>query len=186
MTDTVNVVAVAGSLRRASFNRGLVRAAVEAELPGLTVSAFDLIDVPLYNGDVEDQGDPAPVVELKRTIQQADGLLVATPEYNRGMPGVLKNALDWASRAPERALHAKPVALVGATPGGFGTRASQFQIRQILGNPGALVLPKPELWVSRASEKFDEEGNLVDEATRELLVEVLGVFRDWIRSLPPG
>lgn len=186
MTDTVNVVAVAGSLRRASFNRGLVRAAVEAGLPGLTVTPFDLIDVPLYNGDVEDRGDPAAVVELKRAIGEADGLLVATPEYNRGMPGVLKNALDWASRAPERALAAKPVALVGATPGGFGTRASQFQIRQILGNPGAIVLPKPELWVSGARDKFDDDGNLTDEPTRERLVEVLGAFRDWIRALPSG
>ena len=182
MTQTINVVAIAGSLRRASFNRGLVHAACELDVLGVAVREFDIIDVPLYNGDVEDQGNPAAVGELKARIKEADGLLLATPEYNRGMSGVLKNALDWASRPPDQALKAKPVALIGATPGGFGTRAAQFQIRQILGNPGALLLPKPELWVSGASEKFDEEGNLTDEQTRREIGEVLAAFRDWIAA----
>ena len=145
------------------------------------MSELDLIDVPVYNGDVEAAGNPPAVVELKTRVKEADGLLIATPEYNRGMPGVLKNALDWASRPPDQALKAKPVALIGATPGGFGTRAAQFQLRQILGNPGAMVLPKPELWVSSAEEKFDDEGTLTDETTREHLVEVLEAFRDWVR-----
>ena len=184
MTQTINVLAVAGSLRRASFNRGLIRAACELDVPGLALSELDIIDVPLYNGDVEEQGNPAPVVELKARVKEADGLLLATPEYNRGMPGVLKNALDWASRPPEQALKAKPIALIGATPGGFGTRAAQFQIRQSLGNPGALVLPKPELWVSGASEKFDADGNLTDEHTREAIRDVLTAFRDWIAATP--
>jgi chromate reductase len=185
MTETIKIVAIAGSLRRASFNRGLVRAALEVALPGLSVEEFDITDVPLYNGDVEDLGDPAIVAWLKSAIEAADGLLLATPEYNRGMPGVLKNALDWASRPPQQALQAKPVAMIGATPGGFGTRASQFQVRQILGNPGAIALPKPELWVSKAGEKFDDGGNLVDEATRGELAGLLEAFRDWIASITP-
>lgn len=180
MTETINVVAIAGSLRQASFNRGLVRAAAELVVPGLRAEPFDIGDVPLYNGDVEASGDPPAVAALKERIKEADGVLLVTPEYNRGMPGVLKNALDWASRPPQQALKGKPIALIGATPGGFGTRASQFQLRQILGNPGALVLAKPELWVSKASEKFDERGNLTDDRTRQELSEVLAAFRDWI------
>ncbi|MGI9659711.1 MAG: NADPH-dependent FMN reductase [Gaiellaceae bacterium] len=183
MTESINVLAVAGSLRRASINRGLARAAAALDVPGVVVTEFDIIDVPLYNGDVEEQGDPAPVAQLKAAVKEADGLLLATPEYNRGMSGVLKNALDWASRPPDQALKAKPVALIGATPGGFGTRAAQFQIRQILGNPGSPVLPKPELWVSGASEKFDADGNLTDEKTREEIADVLAAFRDWIAAL---
>lgn len=182
MTETISVVAIAGSLRQASINRGLVRAAAELELPGLRVDPFDITDVPLYNGDVEAAGDPPAVTALKTSVKGADGLLLATPEYNRGMPGVLKNALDWASRPPDQALRAKPVALIGATPGGFGTRSAQFQIRQILGNPGCVVLPKPELWVSHASDKFDEDGNLTDDGTRQALSDLLGTFRDWIAS----
>ncbi len=182
MTETINVVAIAGSLRRASFNRGLVRAALELEVPGLQVDEFDIAGVPLYNGDVEAAGNPPAVTALKTTIKEADGLLVATPEYNRGMPGVLKNALDWASRPPDQALRGKPVALIGATPGGFGTRSAQFQIRQILGNPGCAVLAKPELWVSGASEKFNEAGDLTDDDVRQELGDVLSAFRSWIVS----
>jgi chromate reductase len=180
MTETINVVAIAGSLRQASINRGLIRAAAEVDVLGIHVEPLGLIDVPLYNGDVEDVGDPPAVVELKTRIKEADGVLLATPEYNRGMPGVLKNALDWASRQPQQALRGKPFALMGATPGGFGTRASQFQVHQILGNPGSRVLPKPELWVSGASEKFDEAGNLTDETARTHIAELLAAFRDWI------
>ena len=180
---TINVVAIAGSLRRASINRGLVRAASALDVPGVTVSEFDIIDVPLYNADIEEQGDPPAVAELKARIKEADGLLLATPEYNRGMPGVLKNTLDWASRPPNQALKGKPVAIIGGTPGGFGTRASQFQVRQILGNPGAFLLAKPELWVSGADDKFDSDGNLTDEATRQEIAEVLAAFHDWIIGL---
>ena len=180
MSKSIDVLAFAGSLRRASINRGLVRAAAQLEVPGLAVSSFDLADVPLYNGDVEAVGDPAPVAELKQAISAADALLIATPEYNRGVPGVLKNALDWASRPPEKALEGKPVALMGATPGGFGTRAAQFQVRHVLGNPGAPVMPKPELWVSGATEKFDENGDLTDEPTRQALEALLHALRDWL------
>ena len=183
MSEPLNVLGVAGSLRKASVNRGLMRAAVDAAPPSVDVSVFDLITIPLYNGDVEAAGDPEPVADLKQEILAADALLLATPEYNRGMSGVMKNALDWASRPPEKALAGKPVAIMGATPGGFGTRASQFQTKQILGNPGAFVLPKPEVWVSDADEKFDGNGELTDQATRESLTELLLALAEFARKL---
>ncbi|MCY4085757.1 MAG: NAD(P)H-dependent oxidoreductase [Actinomycetia bacterium] len=183
MTEPLNVLGIAGSLRRASVNRGLLRAAVAEAPPSVRLSVFDLAPIPLYNGDVEAEGDPPSVAQLKRRILSSDALLLATPEYNRGMTGVMKNALDWASRPPEQALAGKPVAIVGATPGGFGTRASQFQARQILGNPGACVLPKPEVWVSNANDKFDEHGGLTDQATRGSLVDLLLALEAFARRL---
>lgn len=182
MSD-VSVVGIAGSLRRASINRGLLRAAAAEAPDGLSVDIFEIRDVPLYDGDVEEQGDPPVVSDLKQRIIDADALLLSTPEYNRGMPGVLKNTLDWASRPPQQALMGKVVALMGATPGGFGTRSSQFQIKQILGNPGSIVMPKPELWVSKAGQKFDEDGNLVDDDTRQQVVELLVALADFVRAL---
>lgn len=180
MNHTVQICGIAGSLRRGSYNRGLLRAAVElAPASGAVVEPFDLRPIPFYDADLEAEGDPEPVAALKRAILDADALLIATPENNYGIPGVLKNALDWASRAPERALHAKPVALLGATPGGFGTTRAQAHIRQVLGNPGSLVLPKPELMVSHAQEKFDADGNLVDEATREQVGALLAALVAW-------
>src|SRR5689334_19794657 len=116
--DTLSVCGIAGSLRRESFNRSLLRAAVELAPPGMTITPFALDPVPLYNGDVEAAGDPPGVVALKEAIGGADALFICTPEYQHGVPGVLKNALDWASRPPGRSvLQGKPVAIVGATPG---------------------------------------------------------------------
>ncbi|MFQ5425702.1 MAG: NADPH-dependent FMN reductase [Gaiellales bacterium] len=181
--SNVSVLGIAGSLRRASVNRGLLRAAVDVAPSDIRLEVIDIAGVPLYDGDIEEQGDPPAVVELKQRIIGSDALLIATPEYNRGMPGVLKNALDWASRPPEKALQGAVVALMGATPGGYGTRSSQFQVRQILGNPGALVMPKPEVWVSHAGDKFDEDGNLTDDATRELVAGLLAALGDLVRVL---
>jgi chromate reductase len=181
MSDTVTILGIAGSLRRASYNRGLLRAAVELAPADARIEVFDLADVPLYNGDVEAQGDPEPVHRLKEAILAVDALLIATPENNYSIPGVLKNALDWASRAPQRALHGKAVALMGATPGGFGTTRSQAHLRQMFGNPGAYVLPKPEVMVSGAAERFDADGNLHDEAAREQVRALLEALVPWAR-----
>ena len=182
MSD-VTVLGLAGSLRLASVNRGLLRAAVEASPPGVSVEIFEIRDVPLYDGDIEDLGDPPPVAELKRRLLESDALLLSTPEYNRGMPGVLKNVLDWASRPPEQALQGKVVTMMGATPGGFGTRSSQFQLKQILGNPGAIVVPKPEVWVSHAGQRFDDDGNLTDDDTRQQITELLVALGEFVRTL---
>jgi multimeric flavodoxin WrbA len=113
---------IAGSLRRGSYNRGLIRAAVEVAPEGTTVVPFDLSDLPMFNADVEAEGDPAAVAAFKRAISAADALLIATPEYNHCVPGLLKNAIDWASRPARRSvLTGKPVAIMGATPGSGGT-----------------------------------------------------------------
>ena len=127
----VNVLGFAGSLRRDSFNRSLLRAAAELAPEGMAISTFDLAEIPLSNGDVEALGDPEPVAAFKQAIRAADGVLMVTPEYNHGVPGVMKNAVDWASRPPgDAALARKPVALLGASPGLPGTARGQSQLRQ--------------------------------------------------------
>ena len=187
MGDELRVVGIAGSLRAASFNRGLLRAAVEAAPAGMTVEAAEIRGIPLYDADLEAQGDPDPVMELKRRVAAADGLLIATPEYNYSIPGVLKNTIDWLSRPPrESVLLQKPVALMGASPGGFGTVRSQLALRQALLFTNSAVLQKPELWVSRAGEKFDEHGTLTDEGVRDDVARLLEAFAGWIRRIQAG
>jgi chromate reductase len=179
----LRVAGVAGSLRRASFNRGLLRAAVESAPQGMTIETLEIRDLPHYDADMDIEGGPDVVREFKARILAADGLLLATPEYNYSMSGVLKNALDWASRAPERAMQDKPVAIVGATPGRWGTVRSQMALRQMLVFPGCRVLPSPLLQVAGAREYFDAGGNLTDAVVREQLVGVLDAFAVWIRQV---
>jgi chromate reductase len=175
---------IAGSLRRLSYNRGLIRAAVELAPPGITVVPYDFSDVPLYNGDVEAQGDPEPVTRFKRAIAEADALLIATPEYNHCLPGVLKNAIDWASR-PARAsvLSGKPVAIMGATPGQGGTARAQQQLRDGLAYTNGYVLPLPEVLVPGARQKFDEASDLIDPETRSQVLDLLKAFAAWTRRM---
>jgi chromate reductase len=186
VSSTVRVLGIAGSLRRASYNRGLLRAAVEVAPPEVELVTFDLRPVPLYDGDVEAEGDPEPVRLLKEQVAAADALLVVTPENNYSIPGVLKNAIDWASRPPQWALRHKPVALMGATPGGFGTVRAQLALRQVFVFTDSYVLPKPEVWVSRAREHFDEDGNLTDDAIRPELRGLLSALAAWTRRLATG
>lgn len=176
-----NVLGIAGSLRAGSFNRALLRLAVELAPQGMTITPFDLIDVPLYNGDVEDRGDPAPVTALKEAIRAADGVLIATPEYNYGIPGGLKNAIDWASRPPGKSLLVgKPTAVIGASTGPGGTIRAQAALRQSLVATATPVLVGPELYVVRAHEKIDADGKVTDETTRKVLGKVLAAFATWI------
>ena len=179
------VCGIAGSLRRASFNRALLEAARELAPDGTEVRIFDrMADVPLFNADVEADGDPEPVQALKRAIAEADALLVATPEYNHGLPGVLKNAIDWASRpAPTAVLAGKPAAIFGASPGITGTARAQSQLRQAFASTGTPVLPQPEILVYRAHEKTDADGRLTDEKTRAYVATLLGQLADWTRRL---
>jgi chromate reductase, NAD(P)H dehydrogenase (quinone) len=175
---------IAGSLRRASYNRGLIRAAIDLAPVGSRVISFDLADVPMFNADVEAEGDPTPVVDLKRAIAAADALLIATPEYNHCVPGVLKNAIDWASRPPRRSvLTGKPVAIMGASTGRGGTARAQAHLRDGLAYTNGFVLPLPEVLVDLASDKFDEEGNLTDAATHEDVRDLLVSLGAWTRRL---
>ena len=147
---------IAGSLRRGSYNRGLIRAAVEVAPEGTTVIPFDLADLPMFNADVEAEGDPAAVAVFKRAISAADALLIATPEYNHCVPGLLKNAIDWASRPARRSvLTGKPVAIMGATSGGGGTARAQAHLRDGLAYTNGYVLPLPEVLVPLAVAKFE-------------------------------
>ncbi|BAH39229.1 MAG TPA: NAD(P)H-dependent oxidoreductase [Gemmatimonas aurantiaca] len=183
------VCAIAGSLRQASYNRALLRAAQELAPEGMEIRIFDRVgDLPLFDQDLEAQGDPEPVVAMRRAIAEADALLIATPEYNHGVPGVLKNAIDWASRPPRGAVLAgKPTAILGASPGVTGTARAQSQLRQTFVFTDTPVLPQPEILVYRAHEKFDAEGRLTDERTREFVGKLLVGLASWTRRLgSPG
>jgi chromate reductase len=183
MSD-VRILGVAGSLRQGSLNRALLRAAQAQAPQGLTIEIFDLAAVPLYNADVEAAGDPEGVAAFKAAIRAADGVLFATPEYNHGVPGVMKNAVDWASRPPRgAALDGKPVGIIGASPGQTGTARGQSQLRQAFEFTNSLCLPQPELLVFRAHEKFDEAGNLTDEATAKYLGRYLEALKAWVLRL---
>lgn len=174
--SSLKILAIPGSLRRASFNRALARAAAELAPAGATVEVADLRDVPLYDEDVNAAGPPAVVLDFKRRIAEADAVFIATPEYNHGVPGVLKNFIDWTSRRPNQPWKGKPVAIAGASDGGFGTVRAQLALRPILRCLDARVVENPEVHVSRAQDKIDAEGRLVDEKTREALAKLLAVL----------
>jgi chromate reductase len=184
-TPSVRVLGIAGSLRAASYNRALLRAAVELAPPGTQIITFERLgDIPLYNADVEAQGDPEPVVALKSAIRDADALLVVTPEYNYSVPGVLKNAIDWASRPPDKSpLRGKPAAIMGATPGATGTARAQLALRQSFVFTQTYCLPGPEVLVARAHERFDAQGRLTDEHTRNSVGKLLESLAQWTRRL---
>lgn len=183
----IKVAGFAGSLRKASFNRALLRAAVELAPAGMTIEVLEIGAIPLYDADVEADGDPAPVAEFKHAVDAADGLLIATPEYNYGVPGVTKNVIDWASRPPRKSvLDGKPVAVMGATPGMWGTARGQAQLRQAFTFTNSYAMQQPEILVARAGEKFDANGRLVDDTTREYLAKFLVAFVAWIERVGSG
>ncbi len=179
----LRVAGIAGSLRRASFNRGLLRAAIELAPVGMTIDPLEIRDLPHYDADLDLEGGPEVVRAFKAAILAADGIFIATPEYNYSVPGALKNALDWASRAPERALQDKAVAIVGATPGRWGTVRSQLALKQVLMFPSCRVMPAPLMTIAGAREHFDEDGNLTDAETRAQLIAVLDAFATWIQKV---
>lgn len=183
-SGTLRVAGFAGSLRAGSYNGALLRAAAELAPGGMTIEILDIGSIPLYNADVEAEGDPEPVAAFKRAVGAADGLLIATPEYNLGVPGVTKNVIDWASRPPRQSvLDGKPVGIMGATPGMGGTARGQSQLRQAFVFTNSYAMPQPEVLVRRASELFDPDGRLVDEATRAHVAKFLAAFAVWIERL---
>lgn len=172
------ILGLSGSLRRASFNAGLLRAAAEVAPDGTTVEIGSIREVPLYDADLEAaQGLPASVQELQAQLQAADGLLLVTPEYNNGIPGVFKNALDWMSRGPGLKMFVgKPVAVLGASPGGFGTVSAQSAWLPVLRTLKTKPWFEGRMLVSRAGTLFDKDGNLTDQATRDQLAEFMAGF----------
>ena len=180
MTDTINALGFAGSLRKHSYNRALLRAAIKRAPAGMIITPHDLDDVPLYNADVEAQGEPSGVTAFKDAIRAADAVLMVTPEYNHGVPGVMKNAIDWASRPPRQSpLTGKPVGIIGASPGQTGSARGQSQLRQAFEFTNSFCMPQPEILVFRAHEKFDAAGELTDEKTAEFLVKYLEALKAW-------
>ena len=184
MTDTLlNVLALSGSLRAASFNSAALRAAQKLAPPGMVITIHGLDGIPLYNEDVKALGYPPAVQALRDAIKAADALLIATPEYNFSISGVLKNAIDWASRPPEQPFDDKPVAILGASGGMLGTARAQYHLRQCFLFLNGHVLNKPEVMISTAASRFDTQGNLTDETTQGLIRAQLEALRDWTLRL---
>jgi len=181
MDGRLKVLGFAGSLRKGSYNRATLRKAVQLAPDNMDIEVFELDNIPLYNGDVEAKGFPEPVQEFKNKISEADALLIVTPEYNYSVPGVLKNAIDWASRPlTETPLEGKPVAIMGASTSRFGTVRSQLHLRQVCLAFNMPVLSKPEVYIARAREQFDESGDLTDERTVEIIQKLLSAFSQWV------
>jgi chromate reductase, NAD(P)H dehydrogenase (quinone) len=181
MTEKINVLGLVGSIRRKSLHKVLLQAAQEVAPQEMQITIFPLHEIPLYNNDVEvEEGFPPPVLALRDAVTQADGIILATPEYNGSLPGVLKNGIDWASR--KGLLAKKPVVTMGGSPGALGATKAQEHLRQICLHLGMYVMPKPTIAVPKLPEKI-VEGQLVDELTRKFLQEQMAQFHEWVVRL---
>ncbi|WP_028080384.1 NADPH-dependent FMN reductase [Solimonas soli] len=180
MQESVNVFALSGSLRQGSYNSAALRACQSLAPAGMKIEIGSIADVPLYNADVQAQGFPDVVQGLAARIQAADALLFATPEYNYSVPGTLKNAIDWLSRLPQSPFAGKPAAIIGASMGPVGTGRAQYHLRQIGVYLDLRFLNRPEVLIGSAHERFDTEGRLTHEPTREFLGKFLLALRDWV------
>lgn len=179
------IIGIAGSLRAGSYNRALLRAAATLMPPGATLEIASITGIPLYDGDVEtNEGIPAAVQQLKDLIAGSDGVLMVTPEYNNSMPGVLKNAVDWLSRRPAdiaKVFGDRPFAVIGASPGGFGTILAQEAWLPVLRTLGTRPWFGGRLMVSRAGAVFDEGGEMVDDKVKAPLQKFLQGFADFAK-----
>jgi chromate reductase, NAD(P)H dehydrogenase (quinone) len=185
MSDAGNikVLGICGSLRRGSYNMAALRTAIALKPPEMTVTVADISQIPLYNEDVRQQGFPPPVETLRRQIKEADALLFACPEYNYSMSGVLKNAIDWASRPPDQPFAGKPCAIIGAAAGMAGTARAQYDLRRSCVFLDMHPLNKPEVFIGQAQTKFDAEGNLLDEAAKGFIRDQLVALVAWTRQI---
>ena len=183
MSQPIQILGIAGSLRRASYNRAALRAAMQLVPQDTALDIFELDGISGFNQD-EEQNPPPKVIELKRRIREADAILIVTPEYNYSIPGVLKNAIDWASRPyGDSAWNGKPVALMGALIGAIGTARAQYHLRQVFVFLNMFPINQPEVMISNAGERFDAGGNLTDETTKKLIRQLLQSLADWTRRL---
>ena len=183
-TQSIHILAIAGSLRKASHNLSLLKAASRLLPPGVTLEIFDLASIPLFNMDDKVEGEPEVIRDFKERIAQADALLIATPEYNASIPGVLKNAIDWASHPRSQSpLLGKPLAILGAG-GRSGTAHAQRHLREIASHLDMRLLESPQVLVARAWEKFDQQGNLIDPVVRQQVEDLLHALADIIPHPP--
>ena len=183
MSDNVRILGIAGSLRRESYNRWALRAAVKLVPEGAEIEIFELDGIPGFNQD-EEQNPPPKIVELKQKIREADAILFVTPEYNYSVPGVLKNAIDWASRPyGDSAWDGKPVAVMGASIGSIATARAQYHLRQMFVFLNMHAVNRPEVMIGNCSNVFDAEGELTDESTKEHIRGLLQALIDWTKRL---
>lgn len=183
--NLIHVLGISGSLRQNSYNSALLRAAEELMPAGMTLEIFDLLPLPMYNPDHE-KPFPEAVIDFRTRLAQAGAVLIATPEYNGSISSALKNALDWASRPPRQPLNGKPVAILGASTGNYGTLRAQLHLRQILTHLGALTLAKPEVLIPRAEQAFNPEGKLVDQTAHGFLQNFLTALAAWTQQVSPA
>ena len=177
--ETIKILGISGSLRKGSYNTAALRAAIEMAPADVSFVTAHIGDIPLYNEDLKAEGFPPSVQRLREQIQQADAILFVSPEYNYSVPGVLKNAIDWASRAPDQPFAGKAAAIMGASPGAVGTARMQYHLRQIAVFLDLKVLNRPEVMIGGAAQRFDAEGRLTDEATRKFVQSLVVALRDW-------
>jgi chromate reductase len=179
----IQVLGFSGSLRKGSYNTALLRLAAEVLPANMTLEIFDLAPIPMFNEDVRLAGVPEPVKRFKEQIAAADALLIATPEYNYSIPGVLKNAIDWASRPPESSpLDGKPLAIMGGG-GAAGTARAQYHLRQVATVVNMYALNRPEVFIPRVWEKFDANGKLLDNSIRDKIGKWLKALAEWTLRL---
>jgi chromate reductase, NAD(P)H dehydrogenase (quinone) len=183
MSKPIRILGIAGSLRRDSYNRATLRAATELVPEGASIEIFELDGIPGFNQD-EEQNPPAKIVELKRRIREADAILFVTPEYNYSVPGVLKNAIDWASRPyGDNAWNGKPAAIMGASIGAIATARAQYHLRQMMVFLNMFPVNQPEVMIGNAAKRFDASGNLTDDTTKDFIRQLLQSLVEWTRRL---
>ena len=183
MSDSLKILGFAGSLRKDSYNRALLRASLELLPADAALEIFEIGEIPVFNSDLE-SSPPEAVKEFKQKIKAADAILVVTPEYNYSVPGVLKNAIDWASRPyGDNAFESKPVAIMSASTGMLGGARAQYHLRQSFIFLNMRPVNKPEVFVACAPQKFDANGKLIDEKTREVVKSLIISLVEWTRQL---
>ena len=179
--ENIRLLGFAGSLRQRSYNRALLRAAIAAAPAEVTVETAEIGDLPLYNGDLDTATPPEPVRRFRAQIREADGLLIATPEYNYSIPGGLKNAIDWPSRpATNSALKRKPIGIMGTAGGRFGSVRAQLALRQVFVFTESFVMLKPEIILPNETQLFNEQLELIDDDVRVLLAQFMQALAEWV------
>src|SRR5436190_9833846 len=180
---SIKVLGICGSLRKGSYNMAALRVAITQKPSNMTIEVADISQIPPYNEDVRQQGFPPPVETLRRQIAAADALLFACPEYNYSMSGVLKNAIDWASRPPDQPFAGKPCAILGAAAGMAGSARAQYDLRRSCVFLDMHPLNKPEMLIGQAQTKFDADGNLTDEAAKGFIRDMMAALAAWTRQI---